>query len=117
MDDDRIGDATYDPEDDKLRLYPYARLSADDYARAKGAGFRWAPRQELFFAIWSPAAEDLLTEWCGEIGEEGTTLAERAEDRAELVQHMLEAEILADHGGKLWLGPREIGRASCRERV
>ncbi len=28
------------------------------------------------------------------------------DDRASLVQHMLDAEILADHGGKLWLGPR-----------
>lgn len=29
-----------------------------------------------------------------------------AEDRAALLNHMLDAQILADQGGKLWLGPR-----------
>ena len=77
------GDATYDPDDNKLRMRAAHRLSTEDYARAKSAGFRWAPKQEVFYAVWSPAAEDLLTEWCGEIGDEDTTLAERAEERAD----------------------------------
>ena len=75
--------ATYSPEDDKLRLYTLGRLDAEDYATAKAAGFRYAPKQELFYAMWSPAAEDLLTEWAGEIGDEDTSLAERAEQRAD----------------------------------
>ena len=29
-----------------------------------------------------------------------------ADDRAELLRHMLDAEILVDHDGRLWLGPR-----------
>ncbi len=78
-----IGDASYDPDDDKLRLRAFARLDAEDYARAKEVGFRWAPRQELFYAMWSPAAEDLLREWCGEVGDEETSLQERAEERAD----------------------------------
>lgn len=74
--------ATYSPEDNKLRLYPSARLDADEYARAKAAGFRWAPKQDLFFTTWSPGAADLLTEWCGEIEDEDKTLVDRAEERA-----------------------------------
>lgn len=76
--------ATYSPDDNKLRLYPAHRLDADDYAKVKAAGFRWAPRQELFVCpAWSPWAEDLLLEMCGEIGDEDKSLVERAEERAE----------------------------------
>jgi predicted RNA methylase len=75
--------ATYDPADDKIRLTASARLDAETYAEAKAAGFRWAPRQEVFYAMWTPAAEDLATGLAGEIGDEDTSLAERAENRAE----------------------------------
>lgn len=76
--------ATYSPEDNKLRLYPAHRLDAADYARVKNAGFSWAPKQEIFVAgMWTPEREDLLEEFCGEIGDEDTSLAERAEQRAE----------------------------------
>lgn len=57
--------ATYSPEDDKLRIYPAHRLDAEEYAKAKAAGFRWAPMQELFFAVWSPAAEDVALALAG----------------------------------------------------
>lgn len=76
--------ATYSPDDNKLRLYTDKRLDTDDYQRARNAGFRWAPRQELFVGPkWTPQGEDLLIEWCGEIGDEDTTLADRAEVRAD----------------------------------
>ncbi|UPT99358.1 DUF3560 domain-containing protein [Bradyrhizobium barranii subsp. apii] len=76
--------ATYSPDDNKLRLYPAHRLDADEYARVKAAGFKWAPRQELFVKpSWSPEAEDLLTEMAGEIGDEDTSLVNRAEQRAD----------------------------------
>ena len=74
---------TYSPEDNKLRLYAACRLDEDLYQEVKKAGFRWAPKQELFYAHWSPVAEDLLIELCGLIGDETKSLAERAEDRAE----------------------------------
>ena len=78
------GSATYSPEDNKLRLYPDARLSPELYARVKAAGFIWAPVQKLFVAPgWSPEREDLLTELCGTVGDEETSLEERAEERAE----------------------------------
>ena len=65
---EHIGDATYSPEDNKLRLYAFSRLDAETYQRVKAAGFKWAPKQELFVAPrWTPAREDLLLELCGDI--------------------------------------------------
>lgn len=76
--------ATYSPDDNKLRLYPAYRLPADEYARMKANGFKWAPRQEIFVApMWTPERENLLLEMCGEIGDEDTSLMDRAEDRSE----------------------------------
>lgn len=81
---ENLGTATYSPEDNKLRLYSFARLGKEDYERFKAAGFKWAPRQELFVApMWTPGRADLLTETCGDIGDEDTSLVDRAEDRAE----------------------------------
>ncbi|MEJ8476919.1 DUF3560 domain-containing protein [Roseibium algae] len=78
-----IIDATYSPEDNKLRLYASSRLDAETYARVKELGFKWAPKQELFVAPkWTPKREDLCIELAGEIEPEGTTLAERAEAKA-----------------------------------
>lgn len=79
-----LGTATYSPDDNKLRFYPRHRLDAAEYERAKAAGFRWAPKQELFVApAWTPGREDLLLEWCGEIEDEDKSLVARAEERAE----------------------------------
>ena len=76
--------ATYSPDDNKLRLYASRRLDASTYERVKAAGFRWAPKQDLFVApMWTPAREDLLIELCGEIDDEDTSLVERQEQRAE----------------------------------
>lgn len=75
--------ATYSPEDNKLRLYSLRRLDTETYNRVKEAGFSWAPKQDLFVApAWSPSRESLLLELCGEIGDEDTTLVDRAEQRA-----------------------------------
>jgi protein-L-isoaspartate O-methyltransferase len=76
--------ATYSPEDNKLRLYPAYRLDTADYERMKAAGFKWAPKQELFVApMWTPGREDVLLDLCGEIGDEDKSLVERAEERAD----------------------------------
>ncbi len=76
--------ATYSPEDNKLRLYSATRLDADTYQRVKAAGFSWAPRQQLFVApMWTPHRADFLAELCGDIGDEDTTLVDRAEMRAD----------------------------------
>jgi hypothetical protein len=60
--------ATYSPKDNKLRLYSSTRLARELYARVRGAGFIYAPKQELFVApMWTPEREDLLIEsWTGQ---------------------------------------------------
>jgi hypothetical protein len=79
--------ASYSPDDNKLRLYVTSRLDAETYARVKAAGFAWAPKQKLFVAgMWTPGREDLLLDLCEEIGDEDTSLAERAEERADRFQ-------------------------------
>ena len=84
VEDASIGSATYSLDDNKLRLYADARLDAETYARVKSAGFKWAPKQELFVApSWSPEREDLLLELCGDIGDEDYSPEERAADRAD----------------------------------
>jgi predicted RNA methylase len=79
-----IYSATYDPADNKLRLRSSTRLDSDTYARVRAAGFIWAPKQDLFVApMWTPGREDLLIELAGEIGDEDTSLIDRASERAE----------------------------------
>ena len=79
-----LGTATYSPDDNKIRFYPFARLSPEDYTKATTYGFKWASSQALFVApMWTPDRQRLMLEWCGELGDEITSLAERAEDRAE----------------------------------
>ncbi len=75
--------ATYSPEDNKLRLYAVNRLATSLYERVKGAGFTLAPKQKLFVTTWSPERADLLMELCGDIGDEDTSLVDRAEERAD----------------------------------
>jgi len=77
-------EATYSPEDNKLRLYPSERLPQYLYNELKEYGYRWAAKQELFVApMWTPGRADLAIKLCGPIGDETTTRAERAEQRAE----------------------------------
>lgn len=76
--------ATYSPEDNKLRLYASQRLDPETYAAVKAAGFRWAPKQELFVApAWSPARADLAESLAGQIDDEDSSLTDRAEGRAD----------------------------------
>ncbi|MCP3942977.1 MAG: DUF3560 domain-containing protein [Desulfobacteraceae bacterium] len=95
--------ATYSPEDNKLRMYPGYRLDKEDYLKLKNAGFRWAPKQELFVApMWTPARVDILIKFCGEIGDEDTSLVDRAEIRADRfdgysVNRLKDADSAHDH--------------------
>lgn len=99
--------ATYSPEDNKIRLYASSRLDAETYARVKDAGFKWAPKQELFVAPkWTPAREDLAIELAGEIEAEEMTLAERAEIKAERLENLAhkrhrEAEVNSRYADEL----------------
>lgn len=81
--------ATYSAEDNKIRLYASDRLDAETFDRVKAAGFKWAPRQELFVAPrWTPAREDLAIDLAGDIEPEGVTLAERAQSKAERLDEL-----------------------------
>lgn len=94
-------EATYSPEDNKLRLYAGGRLDKETYNQVRSIGFRWAPRQELFVApMWTPAREDLLIELCGEIGDEDTSLVDRAEKRAERFENYSEKRAEDAHNAK-----------------
>ncbi len=76
--------ATYSPEDNKLRLYSSERLDPGTYEQVRGAGFVWAAKQGLFVTpAWTPERADLLEQLAGEIGDEDTSLVERAEERSE----------------------------------
>ena len=76
--------ATYSPDDNKLRLSSATRLDRGVYDRVKAAGFSWAPKQDQFIAsMWTPARADLCIELAGEIGDEDSSLIDRAEDRAD----------------------------------
>jgi phospholipid N-methyltransferase len=93
--------ATYSPEDNKLRMYPAFRLPKEDYERIRNAGFIGAPKQEIFVAPkWTPQREDLLIEWCGEIGDEDTSLVDRAEERAERFEEYSEKRLQDAHQAK-----------------
>lgn len=118
--------ATYSPEDNKLRLYAAHRLSPEEYARVKAAGFSWAPKQEVFVApMWTPGREDIAREFAGEIGDEDSTLMDRAEDRADRFEgyqenRAEEADRAREHvaaiAGRFELGqPILIGHHSQRQ--
>lgn len=75
--------ATYSPDDNKLRLYATLRLDEEMYQRVSKAGFKWASKQGLFVApMWTPAREDLLIELAGAIEDENQSLFDRQEARA-----------------------------------
>lgn len=76
--------ATYSPDDNKLRISASSRLDKETYTRVRAAGFIWAPKQEIFVApMWTPERAALCEELAGEIGDEDTSLADRAEARAD----------------------------------
>ena len=75
--------ATYSPEDNKLRLYADVRIDAEDWQAMKENGWRWAPKQELFYAFWSVKNEDFCLAIAGDILPEEMTMVERAEAKAQ----------------------------------
>ncbi len=93
--------ATYSPEDNKLRLYSLHRLDTETYSRLKAAGFKWAPKQQLFVApMWTPGRYDLLVELCGEVGDEDTSLVERQQERADRFEGYSENRLQDAHAAK-----------------
>lgn len=81
-----VSHATYDPDDNKLRIYPTdidQRFEREDWEQlCKDHGFTKAYKQGCYFAVWSYRRKQFTVEWAGEIVREGSTLSERAEARA-----------------------------------
>uniref|UniRef100_UPI00232F6B2C DUF3560 domain-containing protein n=1 Tax=Ruegeria faecimaris TaxID=686389 RepID=UPI00232F6B2C len=86
------------------------RLDAETFQRVKAAGFKWAPKQELFVApMWTVARENLALELAGEIEPEETTLAERAQIKAERLDGI--AEKRAEQANAFHRAADELSRA------
>ena len=77
---DEVEYATYDPDDDKIRIYS-GRVPQEMYDALKEAKFNRAYKQGCFYAKWYPLTEDIALALCGEIVDEDTSLFERAEAR------------------------------------
>lgn len=81
------GEATYCPEDNKLRLY-VGRVPRDEYLKLRADGWKALPKQREmgggdFAATWTPSRRDTALKYAGFIGDEDKGPAERAADRAE----------------------------------
>lgn len=81
-----MNEATYCPEDNKLRLY-CGRVPREEYEALRAAGYKPTPKQTCdFVATWSPRAEDAARAMLDEgddIGDEDQGPEDRAADRAE----------------------------------
>ena len=80
-------EATYCPEDNKLRLY-CGRVDRDEYLRLKAEGWTSTPKQDCDFAsTWTGLRENTALSYGGGfIGDEDQSPADRAADRAERFQ-------------------------------
>ncbi len=81
----RVGtvEATYCPEDNKLRLY-VGRVPRDEYLKLRAEGWTSTPKQDCdFVATWTPQRRDTALAYAGLIGDEDQGPDERAADRAE----------------------------------
>lgn len=73
-------DATYSPEDNKLRITASYRFEDALWQDFKKLGFRWAPKQEIFVhPMWRPDVEDFCLKMAGSIEPEEMTMVERAQ--------------------------------------
>ena len=87
MQSDQVSvEATYCPEDNKIRLY-CGRVPREQYELLRSVGYKSTPKQDCdFVATWSIQAEDAaldMLEPGDTIGDEDQSPADRAADRAE----------------------------------
>lgn len=76
-------EATYCPEDDKLRLY-VGRVPREEYDALRAEGWQTTAKQDCdFSAVWTVERENTALSYAGEIGDEDQSPADRAADRAE----------------------------------
>ena len=76
-------EATYCPEDDKLRLY-VGRVPREEFLALRAEGWTSTPKQDCdFVAVWTPSRRDTAESYAGIIGDEDQSPQDRAADRAE----------------------------------
>jgi len=81
----QLGQVTYDPQDDKLRVYFDEHQTIETLEPLRDAGFRWAPQRGAWYAVWTPSRVDAALAVTGTdaLDDEPSTLDERAAERAE----------------------------------
>ena len=90
--------ATYCPEDDKLRLY-VGRVPRDEYLALKAEGWTSTPKQDCdFVATWTTSREDTALSYAGIILDEDQGPEDRAADRAERFGGYLDKRREEAHG-------------------
>jgi len=73
-------DATYSPEDNKLRITASYRFENELWQDFKKLGFKWNPKQQIFMhPRWRPDVEDFCLKMAGSIEPEALTMVERAQ--------------------------------------
>lgn len=112
------GEATYCPEDNKLRLY-VGRVPREEYLKLKAEGWTALHKQREsgggdFAATWTPARRDTALAYAGFIGDEDKGPAERAADRAERFSGYLGKRLneANRHADKYEAGPSAHGYQS-----
>lgn len=92
-------EATYCPEDNKLRLY-VGRVPREEYLKLRADGWTSTPKQDCDFrGKWSPQREDTAREYAeGLIGDEDQAPTDRAADRAERFGGYLDKRRSEAHG-------------------
>jgi len=80
---DEDNEATYCPEDNKLRLY-VGRVPRDEFLALRGEGWTSTPKQDCdFVAKWTTDRLDTCLSYAGEVDDEDQDPQDRAADRAE----------------------------------
>jgi hypothetical protein len=109
------GQATYCPEDNKLRLY-VGRVPRPEYDRLRAEGWTSTPKQSEagkgeFAATWTPQRRDTALEFADIIEDEDAGPAERAADRAERFSGYRDKRTAeaTGHADRFDAGPRAHG--------
>jgi len=114
-------EATYCPEDDKIRLY-VGRVPREEYNFLRAEGWISTPKQSEaaqgeFSAVWNPSRKATAIQYAGSIGDEDTPPTERAADRAERFGGYMEkrADEAAGHADSYESQPSAHGFQSERK--
>lgn len=107
----KTGQATYSPEDNKLRLY-VGRVPRAEYERLRADGWTSTPKQSCdFVAVWTPSRRDTCLEYADLIEDEDQGPEDRAADRAERFGEYREkrTEEATGHADRYDAGPAAHG--------